>query len=526
MEKSGAVKGTVTWIRRARVPLLLIVVGLAITAVMASLQQDSARREQQLLFEQQVTREHQLFNDIIASNIDGFEDGVAFIQATFPGSQQQYQQFFEGSVSGSGLTAFDPGISLIEAVDPTEVEALVERERRLGNPEFAVLALGPLHDGEHLVITRTAEPVTIGGIPLIGLDIGSLALGPGMLTLPDSGRLIYPIADDTAVTSLFATGTADASDLRLVVIVETITDPLTEEVLGWAARFFDPEQFLQNLDHKQGEINVSVEMLGANQLYIDVDPESSSTFEGASLRSQVVDETHGLEWSLELWADEGFGIKTGLLDQSGVWLFGLLATAAFLTVSIWRAVQEHHLDRANFELEHARTLATTDPLTGLLNRQGFLEMAGSASSSEGGTLFFIDLDGFKIVNDTRGHAAGDRMLRTVAQHLHEQFRGVDLVSRYGGDEFVVYTPGLAGRGIEGGISQRVIDAISRSDHEISCSVGTAVHMPGTSLDIEGLLNQADAAMYRAKAKGGGRHEVAMVNAPLPSSPTIDLGQDA
>lgn len=510
---------------RARVPVTILLIGIALTAIMASFQQDSARREQELLFERQVTKEQQNFHDHIDQHIDTFEDAVAFVSATFPGTQQQYRRFFEGSTLTGGNSALDPGITLLEPVRPDEVEALEARERSLGNANFEVLSLGDPLGGTHYVITRTAEPVSISGFPLVGLDIGSVASDALLADLPDNGRVIYTLREETILQSMFSSGSI-GDGLQLVVMLESVNDPLTGEVRGWAARFFDPLLFVSDLGTNAGSINVDVEMLGIRETLIDANPDTSSLPGEASLARRIDNETHGLGWSLTLWADDDFGVKTGLLDQTEVWLFGLLSTMAFVIVSMWRKLQSNQLTRANFELEHARTLANTDPLTGLLNRQGFLELANRLENTEGGTLFFIDLDGFKAVNDSQGHAAGDKVLRDVARHLREQFRNMDLVCRFGGDEFVIFTPGLAGRGIETGISQRVIDAIGRSNSAISCSLGTAVQMPNTPPDIKALISEADRAMYRAKQSGGGRHVAATPMRPLPAGSTIDLGDSA
>ncbi len=503
--------------------MTIMIIGIALTAIMASFQQDSARREQELLFERQATREQQNFEDHIDDHIDAFEDAVAFVEATFPGTEQQYRRFFEGSPLTGGNSALDPGITLIEPIAPDGIQALEAREHLLGNTDFSVLSFGAPLGGTHYVITRTAEPINISGFPLVGLDVGSVAADSLLADLPENGRTVYTLEDETVLRSMFSGGEYSTSDLQLVVMLQSVNDPITNDVRGWAARFFDPAMFVDDMIGSAASINLDVEILGVTKTVLDADPATESSIEDAPLARRVSDETHGLPWTMSMWADDDFGVKTGLFDQTAVWIFGLLATVVFMIISIWRSLQEHRLSQANFELEHARTLANTDPLTGLLNRAGFLELAAKLDTSEGGTLFFIDLDGFKVVNDSQGHVAGDQVLRDVARRLREQFRNVDLVCRYGGDEFVVFTPGLAGRGIERGISRRVIDAVSRCNGSISCSLGTAVQLPQANLEIDTLIREADQAMYRAKQAGGGRHEAAPPLVPLPAHSTIDLG---
>lgn len=164
-----------------------------------------------------------------------------------------------------------------------------------------------------------------------------------------------------------------------------------------------------------------------------------------------------------------------------------------------------------------RHLAHFDPLTGLANRTTltdrldlFLKQFRRYRSI--GVLFFIDLDGFKDVNDRRGHGVGDQLLVSVAARLKESFRETDMVARIGGDEFCVLTDHLPeGRQIEQQIEQlaeRIVEALGEpysiggEQVEISASVGVAV--PQGSDTVESLLARADAEMYRAKRSGGNR----------------------
>jgi diguanylate cyclase (GGDEF)-like protein len=123
-------------------------------------------------------------------------------------------------------------------------------------------------------------------------------------------------------------------------------------------------------------------------------------------------------------------------------------------------------------------------------------------------VLYCDLDRFKEVNDTHGHAAGDELLRQVAARLLSAVRPGDTVSRLSGDEFAMILPGLAGREDVDSVVQRVLDAFVEpfrlEGHEvrIGTSVGVAVHT-GVERAAEQLLREADAAMYRHK-QGVGR----------------------
>jgi len=157
-------------------------------------------------------------------------------------------------------------------------------------------------------------------------------------------------------------------------------------------------------------------------------------------------------------------------------------------------------------------LAKHDVLTELPNRAMCVETLQAAlrqaqASGECLAVLFIDLDRFKVINDTLGHHIGDGLLRSVAQRLQQAVRAGDLVSRLGGDEFVVILRGL--QDVEQArwqVEQRLIPLIRQShqvqEHElnISCSVGIAV-FPADGRDLDELMRRADAAMYEAKAGG-------------------------
>jgi diguanylate cyclase (GGDEF)-like protein len=153
--------------------------------------------------------------------------------------------------------------------------------------------------------------------------------------------------------------------------------------------------------------------------------------------------------------------------------------------------------------------ALHDPLTGLPNRVRFaerLELALAMSERDGSlvAVHFCDLNGFKRINDTLGHAAGDHVLEVVAQRLQSILRPDDMVARHGGDEFTLVTPRLDGVGRAVAIADRVRSAVSEpialTDPivRISTSVGIAL-ASGTRHRAEDVIGAADEAMYRAKA---------------------------
>ncbi|MEA5624588.1 CHASE2 domain-containing protein [Nostoc sp. UHCC 0251] len=180
------------------------------------------------------------------------------------------------------------------------------------------------------------------------------------------------------------------------------------------------------------------------------------------------------------------------------------------------------LYRSNNELklkeDHLRYLAYHDPLTGLSNRKFFAEqLYESLHWAQHNNLLlgllFIDLDGFKQVNDTLGHETGDRLLMTIARRLSNSLRVSDTVSRLGGDEFTVILRAIPNVQIAAKIAAKILASISKPIVldgyviRVSASIGISVY-PYNSQDSETLMKQADAAMYRAKHLGKNRYEFA------------------
>ncbi len=179
------------------------------------------------------------------------------------------------------------------------------------------------------------------------------------------------------------------------------------------------------------------------------------------------------------------------------------------------------LDITSHHEAFARALMAhdTDPVTGLPNRNGMTRRIATAigrssvvSKSYCGVLF-IDLDGFKEVNDTHGHKIGDLLLVRVAERIADITRSVDMVSRWGGDEFVVLVEGLHSDRDAATVAGKIVHAIAQpieiegTQFEVSASVGVAV-APADGEDVDSLLSKADGAMYKAKASGGRRYRLA------------------
>jgi diguanylate cyclase (GGDEF)-like protein len=168
--------------------------------------------------------------------------------------------------------------------------------------------------------------------------------------------------------------------------------------------------------------------------------------------------------------------------------------------------------RSHDELEFR---ATRDDLTGLLNRHALeaeTDAALARARARGSVVavLFVDLDGFKPINDQYGHAVGDEVLRAVARRLSTAVRTTDRVARFGGDEFVVLVGPLDEPVVAEQTAERILRAfdlpvrVDQLEIPVAVSIGVAVVDGAGAVSREGLIEAADEAMYRAKQGGGGR----------------------
>jgi diguanylate cyclase len=253
--------------------------------------------------------------------------------------------------------------------------------------------------------------------------------------------------------------------------------------------------------------------------------------------------------ALNMELDEAFQEK---LDDRQLYRLYLFVYSAFLLALLayaaWRLVRSYkviarvnqRLQAANETLEQRvveRTaelarqsaqleeLATHDTLTGLINRRHLMTqieqaMVRADRRGSGVALMFVDLDGFKAVNDTHGHAAGDRVLQEVAVRLKRHVRKEDAFARLGGDEFVILLNEVSGSHGPTRLADAVLEelhslrAIDGQSIRLSASIGISLASGATGpmLSPETLLSQADQAMYRAKQQGKGCYRFSDENA--------------
>jgi diguanylate cyclase (GGDEF)-like protein/PAS domain S-box-containing protein len=243
----------------------------------------------------------------------------------------------------------------------------------------------------------------------------------------------------------------------------------------------------------------AIEVIGQNAAMLKSE-RHDATFDATIVQSIVV---HG-RWEGETWSQRQDG--TIFLARQSITLIRSTCDEPVRYVSIFNDISE--LWQKN---ENTRHLAFHDLLTGLPNRSLLIErmnqlIARTDRKQSNVALMFLDLDGFKAVNDTLGHETGDDLLVMVAKRLVAQVRSLDTVARLGGDEFVILLNNPASSDEVANIAQRIVESINLPMHfdektaRVGVSIGIAIY------DIDGstpaqLLKSADSAMYLAKAAG-------------------------
>ncbi len=205
-------------------------------------------------------------------------------------------------------------------------------------------------------------------------------------------------------------------------------------------------------------------------------------------------------------------VAWGTVDRLSVpadWPTGLVVANALIRLAV-NLFAVHIVARLRDRRDEALRMASSDGLTGVANSRSFRETATRAVKKAREektplTVAFMDLDDFKKVNDTLGHAVGDEVLQLVAQTLQRNVRGTDLVARLGGDEFAVLLPGTdleAAQALFERLQKELKGLFNRRGLPVGASVGVAAFAV-PPLEVEELLRHADELMYEVKRSGKG-----------------------
>ncbi len=504
---------------RGRLRRLIVAIAVLVVGLMASLGGSAyvdrqSETDARNLFERDASAAIAEIEREIERHVVAVEETVAFAEATWPGNVTEWRNFNDGRITGGTHFAFSSTAGIIERVPADQIGELEARETASSGEPFNVVELAPQSSGaDRLVLTRTGEDAT-NGFQIRGLEVTPVSQMLGIDLPQTTDGIAVDSIDEAPETFLqvlsIEDGEFDDNDvLDTNVLLSHAIGPEGAEPLGWV---IIPGKLgnllntaIDNLDRTG--LNIAIEIPGT-ELDGDLgryEGDPGLLFDDAAIVSESSVDFGGWTWRVKVWAAEGFGVETNRVHGDHVFLGGAAVTLVFTLFlqAQWR--YRRKLEVAEFESNLHRTLAETDPLTGLLNRQGLYEFATSESSkatihSDGCTIFFLDLDGFKLINDELGHAAGDKVLVAVGRALSSAARDHDVVGRPGGDEFVLICPGLADALSADALADRLTNAVHGVDDPspVEVSVGISVTKPGADFDFETSISIADASMYKAK----------------------------
>ncbi|EGN74662.1 diguanylate cyclase (GGDEF) domain-containing protein [Idiomarina sp. A28L] len=309
--------------------------------------------------------------------------------------------------------------------------------------------------------------------------------------------------------------TADAAENVTVLAVNSPEEGLNAVLEGRADAYLDSLPLLMNrireLNLTGAVVHIARDLQG-DQVSIGVRSDWAAIVPllDRSILAITDDETRRIE---ENWFDPEL-LREGLNREVVKRWAVIMAIAVLLVLSVilaWMSHLRREIQRRKIREAEIRYKAYHDELTGLPNRMHVIEKAQKtlithAQNKRKCALLFIDLDGFKAINDNEGHDAGDELLVAVSQRLQRVIRKTDTVARYGGDEFVILVTSLTSVKQALNIAEKVLSRVSMpyrlatGEAKIGASIGVAI-FPDHGHEYDELLSAADDAMYAVKESG-------------------------
>jgi|GEM_PF-6742155 len=543
---------------RSAVPVLVVVLGLAASLFTFSLVSKAEREDEQERFRQRADQAADQLEGVVQHQLEVLRLLQGYYRHAPAGDSSSLPAFLGHAIDDE--VSFEPlaYVAWVRLVEPSAL-ASYEREQRLVEPDFRLRGVNgaPPEDGDddrhqpgsdHWIVEQVASRRP-GGL-LHGLDLGSDperraalegAVRTGGTTTSQRVRVAAPTEE---------TGTEGV--LLALPVYSVEPPPLDEEgreehVRGAVVGLLALQPLLDKALSTAGSppepaVNITVcEKDAQHTVLASVGPPGLVDMPSASAELEVADRI----WLLQMRpAAELRRTVAEWLDRTSV----VLPTAVFVVMClvswiVWAqqrqtavireqvARQTTELRQKNLvlvgkerELEDANRrlleMSNTDALTGILNRRAFevqLDKERDRSRRSGAPfgLLVFDIDSFKDYNDRYGHAAGDEVLRTVAQLIHNEARRIDCVARYGGEEFVILASGIDATGLMA-LAERVRLRVQQAGIEnsgsphgvVTISGGGSLSAAADGGDPRPVFELADRCLYQAKTTG--RNRVVMV----------------
>ncbi|QGG94412.1 sensor domain-containing diguanylate cyclase [Actinomarinicola tropica] len=516
-------------LRRARrtwglASILTLVAGLTFTGVAFSAERRSAEEEAEKATEV-------LVGDVTAAfhiELQRQSDLVVSTAGAVATNPDMTTADLEGWVRSARIIERYPeltGVGFVRYVPRAELD--VHAARLAADPAVASI-LGPA--GELLVVADTGR-AHVCLVQAVGFQATPTEIVEPNIDIcadPSLASTIGPMISTGG--SVYRSGTTVAGDIPLIVVtpvfagdeVPSTISARRDAFIGAIATLLDADRVVARVVGDREDVAVDLRYRDA---YSDVSFRAGDLAAAAGPQ-RVAPLVPGWRLTVRAVDDPSVGwTRTAfVLVVAGVAAPVLLATLLYV-LGTGRARALTLVDEATEELRHR---ALHDPLTGLANRGLIAERADAlvARARRDGSVpaaLFIDLDGFKDVNDTHGHQAGDEVLATLAVRIRDEIRESDTVGRLGGDEFVVLLDGASSVESPESVARRLVEAIrtpilldgGRVEVTVSASIGVAA---GLRADGGQLLHDADVAVYRAKDAGKDGWSLAESVPDVPAAP--------
>jgi diguanylate cyclase (GGDEF)-like protein len=474
---------------------------------------DNARRQAEQALESSFNFRVRETNERIQQRLQIYEQVLRATAGLFRASNEVSRQEFRLFVDSLRLAQNYPGIQGIgyaDVVPPPEKEKHIEAVRKSGFPDYAIK---PGHERDFYTSIIYLEPFT-GRNPR--------AFGYDMFSEP-TRRAAMELARDTGMTAMSGKVTLvqeDDKDVQAGFLMyypiyhdDAAGTPLERRanLAGWVYAPFRINDFMRGLNGEgtlELDIEIYDESISDSSLMFDADKSISAASQARELRSINQVTAGNRSWTVATTALPAFEERMRS-DRPQLVLQAGFSISLMLALLIWLFLDDRA--RALQAANQAIQLALYDSLTGLPNRKLLEERVSQSlvSAKRHNTsiaLLFIDLDKFKPVNDTYGHAYGDLLLKEVAKRLLSCMRKSDTASRLGGDEFVALLSEVDGPASAANVAGKILHQLTLpyeiAGHvlEISASIGVALY-PEHASDGKGLMKAADLAMYDAKNSG-------------------------